>query len=57
MIFPSIEPSSKGTLRMQNFSAALLSWSSPRTTSLFIAPHHCAVIYYGGILSKSRASP
>jgi hypothetical protein len=56
MIFPSVEPFSKGTLRMQKFSAALLSWSSPRTTSLFIAPHHCAVIYYGGILSKSRAS-
>jgi hypothetical protein len=41
---------------MQKFSAALLSWSSPRTTSLFIAPHHCAAIYYAGILSKIRAS-
>jgi len=40
---------------MQKFSAALLSWSSPRTTSLFIAPHHCAVVYYAEILSKSRA--
>jgi hypothetical protein len=56
MIFPSDEPFQKGPLRMQKFSAVLLSWSSPRTTSLFIAPHHCAVICYTRILSKSRAS-
>jgi hypothetical protein len=41
---------------MQKFSAALLSWSSPRTISLFIAPHHCAVLYCAGVLSKKRAS-
>jgi hypothetical protein len=43
-------------LRMQKFSAALLSWPSPRTTSLFIAPHHRAVVYCAGILSKSHAN-
>jgi hypothetical protein len=41
---------------MQKFSAALLSWSSPRTNSLFIAPHHCAVFCCAGILSKRCAS-